>query len=523
MLKKSAILGLVLLLAGTVALQWVFTKKRKEQKQLASYKLKYGTETDECLKQYNRWLQLAPEEQFPVPWGLNKSIKTKTEAHLQQQQQERLKADLDKLAAGEMQTHPFADILYGDNWQNELRKYKSQKELRELIFTSSIVCTSTGATIFVWCMLLGTARNLIKVSFRLKRLRKFLAVFDKPFTQIFAGFLRYQRRTKDTRLSHTSTKKTWKNSGQGQNPHELKSHIGKNSAVLISSGWQNPVLIRRKPDIDGDETAFFMKGKHCSNNCDPKYRKKHQEEKSAKNAEKIALLLSDEKYIESGQPIRSPVDESIVNTVQPNISGNAETNASSNSCKDTLQLEDSLKAQAENLEKQMTEFKQMAKTVQKTTLEHSKPLNNAIKELNQQISAIREYAAYQQDRVEKLQDGYDWNIIRTFCLRVIRCIDNLENRINRLSKENIETADLEEVRDELHFALESSGVEQFEPEIDSDYRGQEKFAEAIKDKQHCDNPEQIGKIARVIKPGYQYFINEDNVKIVRTAQVKLFG
>jgi len=125
--------------------------------------------------------------------------------------------------------------------------------------------------------------------------------------------------------------------------------------------------------------------------------------------------------------------------------------------------------------------------------------------------------------MEKLQDGYDWNIIRTFCLRVIRCIDNLENRINQLAKKNIETTDLEEVKDELLFALDSSGVEQFEPEINSDYRGQEKFAEAIKDKQQCDNPKQTGKIAKVIRPGYQYFINEDNVKIVRTAQVKLYG
>ena len=141
----------------------------------------------------------------------------------------------------------------------------------------------------------------------------------------------------------------------------------------------------------------------------------------------------------------------------------------------------------------------------------------------QQVSAIREYAAYQQDRVEKLQDGYDWNIIRTFCLRVIRCIDNLESRINRLSEKNIETSDLEEVRDELLFALESSGIEQFEPGVNSDYRGQEKFAEAVKERQQCDDPKQTGKIAQVIRPGYQYFINDENIKVVRTAQVKLFS
>ena len=186
-------------------------------------------------------------------------------------------------------------------------------------------------------------------------------------------------------------------------------------------------------------------------------------------------------------------------------------------------LEESLKAKTDNLEKQMAEFKDVAHSVQQTTLEHSKPLNGALKELTDQVSAIREYASHQQERVEKLQDGYDWNIIRTFCLRVIRCIDNLESRIERLSEEDVETEHLTEVRDELVFALESSGIEQFRPEVNSLYHGQEKCTEAVKEREHCDDSKMAGKIAKVVRPGYQYFINEGNVKVVRAAQVKLFG
>ncbi|MBN2313527.1 MAG: nucleotide exchange factor GrpE [Sedimentisphaerales bacterium] len=153
--------------------------------------------------------------------------------------------------------------------------------------------------------------------------------------------------------------------------------------------------------------------------------------------------------------------------------------------------------------------------------EESKPIDNTLKQLSEEVSAIREYTSYQQDRLEKLQDGYDWNIIRTFCLRVIRCIDNLDNRINQLNSKTKVTY-LTEVRDELIFALESSGVEQFEPEINSEYRGQEKIAEAVKDREPNEEPEQRGKIASVIRPGYQYFISEENIKIVRPAQVRLF-
>jgi molecular chaperone GrpE (heat shock protein) len=162
-------------------------------------------------------------------------------------------------------------------------------------------------------------------------------------------------------------------------------------------------------------------------------------------------------------------------------------------------------------------------SVQQTIAEPSDALNGTLTELTEQVAAIREYASDQQDRVKKLEEGYDWNIIKNFCLRVIRCIDNLESRISQQSAKRTETAHLKDVRDELLFALESSGVERFEPEIDSHYRGQEKYAEAIKDREHCDDPDKAGKIADVIRPGYRYSIDEKNVKVVRPAAVKLFG
>jgi len=106
---------------------------------------------------------------------------------------------------------------------------------------------------------------------------------------------------------------------------------------------------------------------------------------------------------------------------------------------------------------------------------------------------------------------------------VIRCIDNLEGRLAELPKADGAGKPLEEVRDELLFALESSGVEQFQPEINSEFQGQEKLAEALKEKQPARKPEQAGKIAKVIRPGYRYVIDDDNYRIVRTAQVKLYG
>lgn len=157
------------------------------------------------------------------------------------------------------------------------------------------------------------------------------------------------------------------------------------------------------------------------------------------------------------------------------------------------------------------------------TLMSSSPVASELTELTQEVSAIREFAAQQQDRVRQLQDGYDWGIIKRFCLRIIRCIDNLDERIKAHPSGGPDIQALLDVRDELVFSLESSGVEQFEPPTLSDYKGLEKNAEAVKAREPAPSADLVGKIASVVRPGYRYVVGEDDVKIVRCAQVKLYG
>jgi molecular chaperone GrpE (heat shock protein) len=188
-----------------------------------------------------------------------------------------------------------------------------------------------------------------------------------------------------------------------------------------------------------------------------------------------------------------------------------------------IESKETLKDSTPSLNLNTMQLECPTRNIQQDVSEYADTLGNSLKELTQQVSAIREYAYQQQDRVEKLQDGYDWGIIRTFCLRVIRCIENLEERINKLAEKNVETAHLREFRDELLFALESSGIERFEPEINSDYRGQERYAVAVKERQCSDNPNMTAKIAKVVRPGYQYVIAPGNTRIVSKAKVKLYG
>ena len=190
---------------------------------------------------------------------------------------------------------------------------------------------------------------------------------------------------------------------------------------------------------------------------------------------------------------------------------------------DSAKFKESFRTQAEDYDRERGQFESFAEhPSQAATLMSTEPVARNLSDLTQEVSAIREFASQQQDHVRRLQDGYDWNIIKRFCLRVIRCIDNLDDRINRLTEEEIEFQGLEDVRDELIFALESSGVEQFEPELGSDYKGQEKYLEAVKERLETEDAGLSGKIAEVVRFGYKYVISDDEVRFVRSAQVKLY-
>ena len=190
---------------------------------------------------------------------------------------------------------------------------------------------------------------------------------------------------------------------------------------------------------------------------------------------------------------------------------------------DSAEFKESFRTQAQDYDRQRGQFESFTEQPsQAATLMSTEPVARNLSDLTHEVSAIREFASQQQDHVRRLQDGYDWSIIKRFCLRVIRCIDNLDDRIRRLSEEAVESQCLEDVRDELIFALESSGVEQFEPELGSDYKGQEKYLEAVKDRIETEDADLSGKIAEVVRFGYKYVISDDEVRFVRSAQVKLY-
>ena len=151
----------------------------------------------------------------------------------------------------------------------------------------------------------------------------------------------------------------------------------------------------------------------------------------------------------------------------------------------------------------------------------AKRSDNSAADLLSQVSSLRDYLAKQQNMVKRFQDGYDWTVLKNFCQRIIRCIDDVEKRMNG-SKEATDDhrLDLEMIYDQLVFALDGSGIEQFKPEIDIPYSGQEKIAEVVgKDPYKKGVP---GHISKVVNPGYIYYISDEHQKLIRPAKVRLY-
>lgn len=503
MLKKCAILGVAVLLVGGIALGWLIKETRSEQAQTRRLRTKYAIQPDEYLNKYGRWNLLSPEEQTRLVLEMDKERQSKTRQQLAEEQQARLRVDIEKLAAGQVSSGEISDFLYGPGWEEEVAKYKKLQEQKEIAQTTSIVCISVGGTILGGCCAIWLVYAFVRLVHVIRAWRRSRSEEQAPappeapeLTEIpveepaeVPSVAQAEPKSKPRSLSPVSPSSNPPQASP-EGLHE-EGFLPRTLGTFATS--RRPTLMVRKAPEENPTT----------------------------------ILMSDEPSNQEWSPdmqwsvsaVRDGDSEDIVQAPQ-----------FSQPSPRTLEREErmpdvpnGLKEQAEGLQKQLAEFKEVAQSVQQATRQQSEPLSSTLKELAQQVSAIRDYAASQQDRVEKLQDGYDWGIIRTFCLRVIRCLDNVEKRIEDLGQDDEATGHLEEIRDELIFALESSGVERFEPEIDSDYRGMEKLAEAVKEKQASSKPGRTGRIAKVLRPGYRYMIDDDNFKVVRTAQIKLFG
>ncbi len=154
MLKKCTILGIAFLVVGGLAFGWLRKQAEAEQAENTPPVAGYSLESDEYLEKYGRWYLLAPEEQNQLVLELDKDRQSKSQEEVTAEQQARLRANLPRLAAGEMNPGDIADILYGPGWEEAVVEYRKHREQEQTAQTVAVVCLSIGAALTVGCFII---------------------------------------------------------------------------------------------------------------------------------------------------------------------------------------------------------------------------------------------------------------------------------------------------------------------------------------------------------------------------------
>jgi len=486
--KLWIIWAVVLIVAGAAGLVYVGLDRYAEQMRLQPYRERFSDTRDEYLAAYEQWSKLPPDVKAENPWGQGAYGGDKTTEQIAKEQPARLKADLLDLARGVKTPHPLADILYGPDWRQKVAEYRGRLALRENITIAATIALAAGAI-----GLLGlTSRWLV-------------------------GRLAHGAKAHESKAQARQAETEARSAGA----------VGPDRFVDVAARQRSPLRARRTdaPTDDRDDNAesvgYFEAARlkdMTKTTADP--AETGQVASAGSRTPDKAGDSSDRSAEQPAEPATAKQDQR-PNGPRPKTA-TGDTDAPPRTRVHTAVPAAQRPITAASLAGQ---FQPSGQFTNVATLMSTDPVGvrDSLSELTQEMSAIRQFAAQQQDHVRRLQEGYDWNIIKRFCMRVIRCVDNLDSRIAKLAEQNHDVSLLEDVRDELVFALESSGVEQFEPELDSPYKGKEKSVEAVRARVKTSDPERKGKIAEIVRPGYQYVVSDDDVRVVRCAQVKLYA
>jgi hypothetical protein len=464
--RKLFIIGLLFVAIGVSALSWLIHQEAKWRSLRAKCMAKYSAGSEDFLE---NWLEL-PNEQFPYLAQQNQEGTDRSAEEIRKEQHERFIADFDKLDDIEPHLYPVAKILYGDNWQKKLSEYHQQQDREKTYFAGSVISCCVGST-----LLLSSITAMV-----ITRLYK-----RKSHTITYT-----QTKQKDTRNNTANYDEKIK-AEEDKKPQNISL-----AAILNCPKYANDTA---EESADASETqpqpdnAVAVSVENSAKCMYIDRESLEPDESPRKNHINLMELLSNKKKL------ADYTDKSFFSSYRD------------------------IKQVANNIDRNAKKFSKEVKHAKK--INHRQPglLDETLNRLTEEVAAIRSYAGQQEQRVKKFQENHDWNLIRSFALRVICCVDNLERRIDALVEQGRSTVHLEEIRDELLFALESTGLERFEPQLNSDYRGQEKTAEAVKEKAATDSDGLRGKIADVVRSGYRFVSGEGNFKVVRAAQVRLFG
>ncbi|MHC4259819.1 MAG: hypothetical protein ACYSTF_05335 [Planctomycetota bacterium] len=261
------------------------------------------------------------------------------------QQRERFNAglnELERVVSGEIDVRSFVDTVPEEEDEPErFEERKATTETRESVTVVAIVCMFVGGAISVPWLLLCTVRLLVKA---LSCLRRFLP-----------GIFGTRPTCEDEPAGGGGSRTDVKGGESGQESRKESKRLRKRSGVLVNSGWHDPA----SSFINGSESGALEDYVAL--------RTELHLDNSQRSAEKLSVLLSDRESAEIDEiPGLTSTGFSAGTSGPRLLCKTAQEVATGDSQENNSELEELLKTQSENLEKQVEEFKQMAQSVQAT-------------------------------------------------------------------------------------------------------------------------------------------------------------
>lgn len=145
----------------------------------------------------------------------------------------------------------------------------------------------------------------------------------------------------------------------------------------------------------------------------------------------------------------------------------------------------------------------------------------ALKNIEGSVAGVRDYLAEKSKDYQRMQEGYDYTVLKNFCKQIIRCVHRIETL--SVSANAGERKILDGIRVDLIDLLDRNGVVRFEPEIGTDYSELRSSAEVLAQKELTTDEAKVGCVAGVVRSGFHYIYNDDQMRLIMPAQVKIYA
>ncbi len=149
-------------------------------------------------------------------------------------------------------------------------------------------------------------------------------------------------------------------------------------------------------------------------------------------------------------------------------------------------------------------------------------VNQNMERISELLDNLREFSAKKEKDVRRLQEGYDWCILKNFVKGITFVLHEMQEKINALEESKDAHAEtLKYFRDYLLEELENNGVERFGDE----FVGQKKpnaCADAEFSPINTNDPALNEQVSRVLAYGFRYNGGDGNGKIVKTARLEFY-